>query len=74
MIDKSKSLEGTHSGALDGLLSDHKREQLNRLSTEIRLIRKGFDVTDYLNEVNIALSYNAQSQVAIESYFTERRG
>lgn len=51
MIDKSKSLEDTHSGALDEFLSDHKREQLNRLSTEIRLIRKGFDVTDYLNEV-----------------------
>ena len=51
MTDKSQSLAGTHSGSLDEFLANHQREQLNRLSTEMRLIRKGFDVTDYINEV-----------------------
>ncbi len=51
MTDKSLALAGTHSGVLDEFLGDHQREQLNRLSTEMRLIRKGFDVTDYINEV-----------------------
>lgn len=55
MMDKSLALAGTHSGALDGFLGHHQREQLNQLSTEMRLIRKGFDVTDYINEVNIYL-------------------
>ena len=51
IIDASHSLAGTHSGVLDEFLTLNQKEQLNRLSTEIRLIRKGFDVTDYLNEV-----------------------
>ena len=51
IIDASHSLAGTHSGVLDEFLAINQKEQLNRLSTEIRLIRKGFDVTDYLNEV-----------------------
>jgi hypothetical protein len=50
IIDKSHSLAGTHSGSLDEFLEQNQREQLSRLSTEIRLIRRGFDMTDYLNE------------------------
>lgn len=53
IIDKSQSLAGTHSGGLDEFLEQNQREQLNRLSTELRLIRRGFDMTDYLNEKEV---------------------
>ena len=53
IIDKSQSLAGTHSGALNEFLEQNQREQLNRLSTEIRLIRRGFDMTDFLNEKEV---------------------
>lgn len=71
MIDKSKSLAGSYSGALDDFLSERKRDQLNRLSTEMRLIRKGFDVTDYLNEVNTTYKHARISPS--NEIFVERR-
>lgn len=53
MTDASRALAGTHSAVLDSFLWQQWREQLDQLSTELRLIRKGFDVTDYLTDVRI---------------------
>lgn len=51
MIDASRALAGTHSASLDPFLLQLWREQLIKLSVELRIIRKGFDVTDYLADV-----------------------
>lgn len=51
MIDASRALAGTHSASLDPFLLQQWREQLSKLSIELRIIRKGFDVTDYLTDV-----------------------
>ena len=53
ITDASRALAGTHSAVLDPFLWQEWHEQLEELSTELRLIRKGFDVTDYLTDVSL---------------------